>query len=100
MLFTPWATTLYFSSSSSREASSATGRIAAGIFLFVLTRVAAQLQEIVATVATIIQASIRRINRFRPQAYKLSNLATTRMPSTSGVTVTGERFNERARCRP
>jgi hypothetical protein len=83
MLFTPRATVLYFSSSSYRVASSATGRVAAGIFFFVLTRAASQPQEIAATVVTAIHPSARRINRFRPQAYKLSNLTTTRVPANA-----------------
>src|SRR5579863_5161126 len=80
MLFTPRAITLYFSSSSSREASSATGLAAGGIFVLVLTCVAAQLQEIAATVAMAMHVRTHFISCFRLQAYKRSNLTTTRVP--------------------
>src|SRR5258708_24135200 len=72
----PCAAQLYFSISLSRVASSATGRNAAGIFFFVLTRVASQPQQIAATVATTIHACSRLINNFRPRISNLSNLTT------------------------
>src|SRR5258708_20369736 len=77
MLFTPCAAALYFSSSSSRVASSATGRNAPGIFSLVMTREASQPQQIAAIVATTIHACSRLINNFRPRISNLSNLTTT-----------------------
>src|SRR5882762_7722418 len=79
--FVPRAIRLYASRSSSRVASLATGLCVGGSSVWPFTPfLAAQPQEIAASVARTRHVFTRRINQFRPHSHKESNLATTRMP--------------------